>query len=165
MSLLKVVVDTDMKSFSYNFMNPDARYADVEMLFSYNSIITNVSFGFKVFEDDFILKSFSFDEDFSYREFETSAYFNTVRIDRVNLNNLTFQFWCVVDEVEFSDFYNPDVNIPDKPFDSWVLSENGWAAPVDIPNDDFSYRWDEPSLSWVRVEWFEDLNEWRDFYE
>jgi len=38
-----------------------------------------------------------------------------------------------------------DVFIPPKPFESWVLDEDvwDWEAPIDMPDDDNPYVWDE----------------------
>lgn len=50
-------------------------------------------------------------------------------------------------------FYYDEVNdafISPKPFDSWVLDNNfKWKAPVEYPNDDALYSWDEETLSWI----------------
>jgi hypothetical protein len=44
-----------------------------------------------------------------------------------------------------------DVFIAPKPYDSWVLDETKWIwkAPVDMPDDDKYYRWNEETESWV----------------
>jgi hypothetical protein len=46
-----------------------------------------------------------------------------------------------------------DAFIPPKPFNSWLLNETTclWEAPTPMPQDDKSYRWDEPTTSWVEV--------------
>jgi hypothetical protein len=38
-----------------------------------------------------------------------------------------------------------DVFIPPKPYESWVLDEDiwDWEAPIDMPDDDNAYVWDE----------------------
>jgi hypothetical protein len=43
--------------------------------------------------------------------------------------------------------------IAPKPFASWVLDEATckWNAPVSYPNDGNQYAWDEPTTSWVVV--------------
>jgi hypothetical protein len=40
-----------------------------------------------------------------------------------------------------------------KPYLSWVLDEDTcrWQAPVPYPSDGKTYRWDEPTVSWVEV--------------
>ena len=38
-----------------------------------------------------------------------------------------------------------------KPYPSWVLVDNKWTAPVEKPNDDKFYQWDEATTSWVEV--------------
>lgn len=51
----------------------------------------------------------------------------------------------------FSDQLN--AFIPPKPdFPSWVLNQTSccWEAPVPQPQDGQTYRWDEPSLSWIQ---------------
>lgn len=47
-----------------------------------------------------------------------------------------------------------DAFIAPKPFDSWQLNEQSclWEAPVAVPNDGKSYRWDEPNLTWIAIE-------------
>lgn len=47
-----------------------------------------------------------------------------------------------------------DAFIPPKTYDSWILNEDTclWESPVPAPTDNQSYRWDEPTLSWVAVE-------------
>ena len=46
-----------------------------------------------------------------------------------------------------------DAFIPPQPFASWVLNETTcqWEAPVAMPDDDVTYRWDEASTSWIEV--------------
>ena len=43
---------------------------------------------------------------------------------------------------------------PPKPFNSWVkdIENVMWKAPVDRPDDDEYYVWDEPSGSWINAE-------------
>ena len=43
-----------------------------------------------------------------------------------------------------------DAFIPPKIFNSWVFNENtcSWDAPVDKPQDNNTYLWDEEKLSW-----------------
>jgi hypothetical protein len=47
-----------------------------------------------------------------------------------------------------------DAFIPPKPFNSWVLNEDTclWNAPVDYPQDDNMYSWNESTLTWDIVE-------------
>ena len=46
-----------------------------------------------------------------------------------------------------------DAFIPPKPFDSWILDEDSclWKAPVDYPEDEKMYEWDEEIKNWVEV--------------
>jgi hypothetical protein len=46
-----------------------------------------------------------------------------------------------------------DAFIPPKQFASWVLDEETcyWIAPVAMPTDDKTYRWNEDSLSWEEI--------------
>lgn len=43
-----------------------------------------------------------------------------------------------------------DAFIPPKDFDSWILDEDTclWKAPVDYPDDGFTYSWNELELDW-----------------
>jgi len=46
-----------------------------------------------------------------------------------------------------------DVFIPPKPYDSWTLNNNWiWEAPVEHPNDNNSYTWNEENQSWDLIE-------------
>lgn len=40
--------------------------------------------------------------------------------------------------------------IAPQPFPSWTLNNvKKWQAPMPYPTDGKSYRWDEPTLSWI----------------
>jgi hypothetical protein len=47
-----------------------------------------------------------------------------------------------------------DAFIPKKPFNSWILNEDTciWNAPVNRPEDDNIYSWNESTLTWDIVE-------------
>ena len=47
-----------------------------------------------------------------------------------------------------------DAFIPPKPFDSWVLDEDTccWEAPIQYPQDENDYYWDEASVNWKLIE-------------
>jgi len=47
-----------------------------------------------------------------------------------------------------------DAFIPKKPFNSWILNEDTclWNAPVAMPIDNYTYRWNESTLTWDIVE-------------
>jgi len=47
--------------------------------------------------------------------------------------------------------YNNGIFTAPKPFPSWVLVDNKWTAPVEKPNDDKFYQWNEATTSWVEV--------------
>lgn len=49
---------------------------------------------------------------------------------------------------------NRDAFIPPKPFNSWILNEDTcrWQPPVDYPQDDNQYSWNESTLTWNIVE-------------
>jgi hypothetical protein len=55
--------------------------------------------------------------------------------------------------IGFSYDLERDAFIPPKPFDSWLLDEETciWKAPIQYPNDDKFYRWNEDTVSWVEV--------------
>ena len=36
-----------------------------------------------------------------------------------------------------------------KPYDSWVLLNGEWSAPINKPTDGKNYKWDEESKTWV----------------
>jgi hypothetical protein len=50
----------------------------------------------------------------------------------------------VYDEVN-DVFYMP------QPYPSWILNNSTWTweAPIPYPNDNNSYAWDEPTISWI----------------
>jgi len=42
-----------------------------------------------------------------------------------------------------------DVFIAPKPYDSWLLNSNhDWESPVQYPNDDNEYQWNEETQDW-----------------
>ena len=43
-----------------------------------------------------------------------------------------------------------DAFIPPKPYSSWILNETSclWEAPVDMPDDDNRYIWNESTQTW-----------------
>ena len=47
-----------------------------------------------------------------------------------------------------------DAFIAPKPFNSWILNEDTckWEAPVDKPQDENKYTWNESTLTWDIVE-------------
>ncbi len=49
---------------------------------------------------------------------------------------------------------NRDAFIPKKPFNSWTLNENTclWESPVNLPDNQNIYFWNELTLSWDLVE-------------
>jgi hypothetical protein len=51
------------------------------------------------------------------------------------------------------DSYNPDedIFISPQPYPSWIRSGSFWNAPVDCPNDDKKYLWDEELGNWVEA--------------
>lgn len=53
------------------------------------------------------------------------------------------------------DFYDEirDVFISPKPYPSWILNEDTlkWEAPVEKPQDDKKYKWNEETTSWDLV--------------
>lgn len=54
-------------------------------------------------------------------------------------------------------FYYDDENdifIRPKPFESWILNLQicDWIAPVEYPQDDKDYYWDENAQNWIAVE-------------
>ena len=43
-----------------------------------------------------------------------------------------------------------DAFIPPKPFESWVLNDKfSWVAPIDYPQDEKDYCWDEEAGNWI----------------
>ena len=52
------------------------------------------------------------------------------------------------DKAEIGGTYENNIFIPKKPYPSWILKNNIWVAPIEYPNDDKFYIWDEDTLSW-----------------
>jgi hypothetical protein len=50
-------------------------------------------------------------------------------------------------------FYDDELDafIPPKPFDSWILNTEtfDWYPPIERPEDDNAYLWDETTVSWI----------------
>lgn len=51
--------------------------------------------------------------------------------------------------------YDPELDafIPQQPYQSWILDEEAgtWNAPIEVPDLDSRYQWDEASVSWIEV--------------
>lgn len=51
--------------------------------------------------------------------------------------------------------WNPSLNgfIAPQPYNSWTLDNSTcqWNPPTPYPNDGSLYRWDEPTVSWVKT--------------
>lgn len=47
-----------------------------------------------------------------------------------------------------------DAFIPPQPYENWLLDENSaqWVSPVEYPNDENSYEWDEETSNWKLME-------------
>jgi hypothetical protein len=64
-------------------------------------------------------------------------------------NNIRKQFASI----GYSYDQENDVFIVPQPFASWSLDDNfDWQPPVEKPQDNLFYIWDEESLNWVEVE-------------
>ena len=60
---------------------------------------------------------------------------------RKNFAGIGFRF-----DAELDAFITP------QPYDSWSLdSEAQWQPPTPYPEDEKSYSWNEPTLSWVEI--------------
>jgi hypothetical protein len=44
-----------------------------------------------------------------------------------------------------------DIFIAYKPYPSWIQFGSFWKAPVDCPQDDNNYSWNEETLSWDEI--------------
>ena len=56
--------------------------------------------------------------------------------------------------VNFTYDESLNIFIEPKPFNSWILDEltGRYHAPVDYPNDEKEYRWNEDNKSWEEIE-------------
>ena len=51
--------------------------------------------------------------------------------------------------------YRADIDafVPPQPFPSWILDANVvWQAPVDMPDDNQIYNWNEATTSWIEIQ-------------
>lgn len=64
-----------------------------------------------------------------------------ISFDKVN--------FCIGDSWDETKFVPK--NIPNKPFDSWILDTDSyvWNPPIEYPTDGKVYTWNEESISWV----------------
>jgi len=101
-----------------------AHYAKIE-----NNQITNII----IAEQDFI---------------ESGAMGNPATFIQVLDNN-----GVVKNHVGIGYIYNAELDafIAPKPFDSWVLVNNVWIAPVDMPQDNKRYIWNEETTNWIEA--------------
>ena len=47
------------------------------------------------------------------------------------------------------DSFENDMFIAPQPYASWTLVDGSWEAPVEMPDDDERYSWDEDTLAWI----------------
>ena len=64
---------------------------------------------------------------------------------------------CPIQQSAWIDSFWNGTLFSAKPFDSWVLTDSGWAAPKNKPSDGKDYYWDEENISWVLYESVEDI--------
>ena len=97
-----------------------------------NNIVTEVI----VAEQDFINSGSVGD---SFRWVQTS-YNNNFRKNYAGVG-------CTYDRIR-------DAFIPPKTYPSWILNEDTclWDAPVDMPDDDNKYTWNEETTNWDLIE-------------
>jgi hypothetical protein len=97
-----------------------------------NNIVTQVI----VAEQDFINSGMVGD---SFRWVQTS-YNNNFRKNYAGVG-------CTYDRIR-------DAFIPPKTYPSWILNEDTclWDAPVDMPDDDNKYTWNEETTNWDLIE-------------
>lgn len=57
-----------------------------------------------------------------------------------------------------------DAFIPPKLFNSWILDENlcQWKPPIEYPNSNDRYIWNEQNMGWVAQEWDSQSQSWVD---
>jgi hypothetical protein len=67
--------------------------------------------------------------------------------------NLIVQYTLPDEEYISTHVYDAETNtiLPPKLFDSWILVNGDWEAPVSYPNDGKVYNWDEEIGAWVLV--------------
>jgi hypothetical protein len=41
--------------------------------------------------------------------------------------------------------------IPTQPFPSWTFDGTHWQPPVPTPQEQFFFKWDEETQSWIKV--------------
>lgn len=71
--------------------------------------------------------------------------------DFMNATNLNVQYTLPDAEYLSSHTYDPESNtiVGPAPFESWVLVNGRWEAPVPYPTDGKIYRWDQDLVDWV----------------
>jgi len=71
----------------------------------------------------------------------------------MNDTNLIVQYTLPDAEYLSSHTYDPESNtiVVSAPFDSWVLVNGKWEAPVPYPTDGKVYNWNEDQVNWVEI--------------
>lgn len=66
-------------------------------------------------------------------------------------NNLDAYYTIPDEEFLSTHTYNPNTCeiLGPKPFNSWILANGKWEAPIPYPTDGKSYDWNEDNLNWV----------------
>jgi hypothetical protein len=73
--------------------------------------------------------------------------------DFINQTNLDVVYTLPDAEYLSSHTYDPETNtiVGPAPFESWVLVNGKWEAPVPYPTDGKVYRWNEQSKMWISI--------------
>ena len=117
-----------------------AIYAKIE-----NNIVTNLIVADKEFIDSVVLEGL-------YLECTPGAWGGKVYNDEGKLDTTIKVIRHNYPNI--GSIYDPEKDIfyPGHPNDgtTWIINENFiWDRPIPKPNNDMSYVWDEPTLSWI----------------
>lgn len=102
-----------------------------------------------VVNNEVILKSDGTESELKGKQFLNSTLGQAKWIQTSFNNNFRKNFAEIggTYDVEADGFYAP------QPFNSWILNEEtfNWEAPVEYPDDENLYTWNEETLSWDLV--------------
>lgn len=120
-----------------------------------NSVVVNVFVGKDEGTDGVDWEAYYAPEGFIVRRTSFNTY-GGVHYDELGLPSLTQEKAIRKNYAGIGFTYDSerDAFIPPQPFISWVLNNDTcqWEAPVPMPDDNFTYTWDEETVSWVRGE-------------
>jgi len=114
----------------------------------------NLSFGFELKEDGNIRQYGQFPKPGVKYVQTDQEYLVSVQLDTVTTHTYELFLWAENDATRIEKTFKITIPKPDKPFESWLWNQEQliWQAPIERPDDNKQYTWNEEEQNWQLVE-------------